>query len=273
LKIIMALAAVYAVWWFLVHGRTGADEWKTLRRYRYAHRGLHRPGVPENSLPAFRAAAEHGFGAELDVHLTKDGHLAVIHDSSLRRVCGAEGNVEDLTAKELGQFRLEGTDEKIPFLEEVLPIFAGRTPLVVEIKPANGNWDSLTAKTVACLDRFQVRYCMESFDPRSLLWLKGHRPGIVRGQLTQNFLKDPSGLSLKNRFLLTGLFYNLRTRPDFIACKFEDRGSLSVRLCCRCWGVQEVLWTIRSRADLKRAEKAGALAIFEGFEPGGQSHE
>ena len=127
----------------------------------------------------------------------------MIHDSSLRRVCGEGGSVENLTAAELGRYRLEGTDEKIPFLDEVLPIFEGRTPLVVEIKPANGNWDVLTAKTVECLDRFQVRYCMESFDPRSLLWLKKHRPEIVRGQLTQNFLKDPAGLGFKNRFLLT----------------------------------------------------------------------
>ena len=269
MKILIVLAAVYAVWWFLVHGRSGAPAWKILRRYRYAHRGLHRPGVPENSLPAFRAAAEHGFGTELDVHLTRDGRLAVIHDSSLRRVCGVEGDVEDLTAEELGRFRLEGTDERIPYLEEVLPIFEGRTPLVVEIKPANGNWDALTAQTVECLERFQVCYCLESFDPRSLLWVKKHRPEIIRGQLTQNFMKEPSGLGIKNRFLLTALFYNLRTRPDFIACKFEDRDSPSVRLCCRCWGVQEVLWTIRSRADLKRAENAGALAIFEGFQPEG----
>lgn len=267
MKLVIVLAAVYVVWWFLVHGRTGSPAWKILRRYRYAHRGLHRPGVPENSLPAFRAAAEHGFGAELDVHLTKDGRLAVIHDSSLRRVCGEGGSVENLTAAELGRYRLEGTDEKIPFLDEVLPIFEGRTPLVVEIKPANGNWDVLTAKTVECLDRFQVRYCMESFDPRSLLWLKKHRPEIVRGQLTQNFLKDPAGLGFKNRFLLTMLCFNLRTRPDFIACKFEDRGTASVRLCCRWWGVQEVLWTIRSRAELKKTEQAGALAIFENFEP------
>ena len=180
---------------------------------------------------------------------------------------GPAGMAAAMTAAELGRLRLEGTEEKIPFLEEVLPIFEGRTPLIVEIKPENGNWDALTASTVECLDRFSVDYCMESFDPRSLLWLKRHRPEILRGQLTQNFLKDPAGLGLKNRFLLTMLFYNLRTRPDFIACKFEDRGTASVRLCCRWWGVQGVYWTIRSRRDLKRTERERALAIFEGFEP------
>ena len=51
-----------------------------LRPYRYAHRGLYdlAKGVPENTLPAFRRAVDHGFGAELDVHLTADGRLVVI---------------------------------------------------------------------------------------------------------------------------------------------------------------------------------------------------
>ena len=59
-------------------GRTGHPKLELLRRYRYAHRGFHdKPQVPENSLAAFRRAIERGFGAELDVHLTKDGKLVV----------------------------------------------------------------------------------------------------------------------------------------------------------------------------------------------------
>lgn len=240
-----------------------------LRQYRYAHRGFHdKPRIPENSLPAFRRAAERGFGAELDVHLTRDGRLAVIHDSSLKRVCGAEGTAEQFTAEQLrSRFRLEGTDEPIPFLEEVLPIFEGRTPLVVEIKPVNGNYDELTEKTVACLDRFQADYCIESFDPRVLLWLRKHRPDIVRGQLAQNFLAAAEGLGLKNRFLLTNLLYNLRTRPDFISYRFEDRSGLSPRLISRLLGGQEFDWTIRSRSDMEQAEREKHLVIFERFDP------
>ena len=60
---------------------------KDLARWDYAHRGLHdkEVGSPENSLAAFKEAVESGYGAELDVHLLKDGNLAVIHDSSLFR--------------------------------------------------------------------------------------------------------------------------------------------------------------------------------------------
>ena len=77
-------------------------EWDYFRKWRYAHRGYHdKPRIPENSLPAFRRAVQCGFGAELDVHLMKDGHLAVIHDASLRRTAGADVEIEDLTAEEL----------------------------------------------------------------------------------------------------------------------------------------------------------------------------
>lgn len=263
------LLAVLVIGYLLfILPRRGHPKWTLLRKYRYAHRGFHdKPHIPENSLAAFRRAAEHGFGAELDVHLTKDGRLAVIHDSALKRTCGAPGNVEDFTAAQLRHFHLEGTGEHIPLLEEVLPLFEGRTPLVVEIKPAGGNWDELTRRTVECLDRFHADYCMESFDPRALLWLKRNRPEIVRGQLAQNFLKNPSGLGPVSRFLLTNLLFNIRTRPDFIAYKFEDRKNLSVRLCCHLLGGQEINWTIRSPKDMQTAEREGHLVIFERFDP------
>lgn len=56
--------------------------------YRIAHRGLHSDGVCENSLEAFRRAIEAGYGIELDVHLTADGKLCVIHDCYLSRMTG-----------------------------------------------------------------------------------------------------------------------------------------------------------------------------------------
>lgn len=267
-KLLEILILLFLLLLFLLGTRHGHKKWKVLRKYRYAHRGLHRkPAVPENSLAAFRRAVEHGCGAELDVHLTADKRLAVIHDSSLLRTCGVPGKVEDFTAGELSRFRLEGTDEKIPFLEEVLPIFEGKTPLIVEIKPANGNWDELTKKTCELLDRFSVEYCIESFDPRVLLWLKKNRPAVVRGQLAQNFLREPSGLSFSHQLLLTNLLYNCRTRPDFIAYKYEDRRQPFLWFCRCFFHTQEVDWTIRSEKDMEAAEKLGNLVIFERFDP------
>lgn len=261
----VALAALAAG--FVVHGRRGAPGWRRLPGTLYAHRGLHGPGVPENSLPAFRAAAAAGYGAELDVHLTADGRLVVFHDGDLTRMCGVEGTVEAFSSDVLRELRLAGTTETIPFLEEVVPLFAGKpSGLIVELKSAGGNHAALAEATLRCLDRFSVPYCLESFDPRCLLWLRRHRPEVLRGQLMQNFLKRPEGLDPWNRLALTGLFYNVCTRPDFVAVRFTDRNLPAVRLS-RALGVQKALWTLRTAAELETAGREGALAIFEDIHP------
>ena len=247
-------------------------EWDYFRKWRYAHRGCHdKPRIPENSLPAFRRAVQCGFGAELDVHLMKDGHLAVIHDASLKRTAGADVLVEDLTAEELKQYRLEGTEHHIPLLEEVLPIFAGKAPLIVELKAERGNAAALAEAACALLDKYHVTYCMESFDPRCLMWLWENRPDVVRGQLSENFDRHGDGENLPGvvRWVLSNLLLNCRTRPDFIAYRFEDRKCLSLRLCRGIYRAQEFSWTIRSKADMAAAEQDGALVIFEQFNPRG----
>ena len=270
LLILIILGELYTL---ALRCRRGHPHWKFLRLWRYAHRGYHdKPAIPENSMAAFRRAVEHRFGAELDVHLMKDGKLAVIHDSSLKRTAGVDVAVEDLTAEELKQYRLEGTDEQIPLLEQVLELFEDQTPLVVELKSERGNYNELAAATVAMLDKYRVRYCIESFDPRCLQWLRKNRPEIVRGQLSEQFMRhgDGENLSRPVRFILSNLLMNFLTVPDFIAYRFSDRSCLSVRWCRRFYKVQEVNWTITDRRDMEEAEKAGNLVIFERFDPRGE---
>ncbi len=273
--ILLALIVLGELYTLALRCRRGHPDWKILRLWRYAHRGFHdKPVIPENSMAAFRRAVENRFGAELDVHLMRDGRLAVIHDSSLLRTAGADVAVEDLTAEELEQYRLEGTGERIPLLEEVLELFQDRTPLVVELKSERGNYNELAAATVAVLDKYRVRYCIESFVPRCLVWLRKNRPEIVRGQLSEQFLRhkeDGTDLSRAVRFILGNLLMNFRAVPDFIAYRFSDRDCLSLRWCRKFYKVQEVNWTIRSREEMIAAEKAGNLVIFEQFDPRGEA--
>ena len=247
-------------------------DWKKLRGWRYAHRGFHdKPRIPENSLPAFKRAVQCGFGAELDVHLMKDGHLAVIHDACLLRTAGADVEIEDLTAEDLAGYTLEGTEHHIPLLEEVLPIFAGKAPLIIELKAERGNADALTAAACKLLDKYKGRYLVESFDPRCLMWLWHNRPQVLRGQLSENFLRHGDGANLPGvvRWVLGNLLMNSWTRPDFIAYRFEDRSSLSLKLCRGVYRVQEASWTIHDKASMDAAEAAGCRVIFERFDPRG----
>ena len=273
LLILLAALVLSVLYTLALRCRRNHPAWEYLRKFRYAHRGYHdKPTIPENSIAAFCRAVSCGFGAELDVHLLRDGRLAVIHDSSLKRTAGVDVAVEDLTAEELEKYRLEGTQEHIPLLEEVLALFEDKTPLVVELKSERGNYNALAAATVAVLDQYRVRCCVESFDPRCLRWLRKNRPEIVRGQLSQQFLRhgDTGGQSAFTLFALANLLMNFLTVPDFIAYRFEDRRSLSLRWCRRIYGVQEFSWTITDRQQMSVIEEDSSVPIFEQFDPRGE---
>lgn len=268
--VLLVLIILAELFLLMLRCRREHPGWKLLRQYRYAHRGYHdKPHIPENSMAAFHRAIENGFGAELDVHLLKDGHLAVIHDASLKRTAGADVLVEDLTSEELKAYRLEGTDERIPLLDEVLALFEGKTPLVVELKPERRNHAELAAATCALLDRYRVDYCIESFDPRCLIWLRKNRPEIIRGQLSSQFLRhgETAGHGKLTMWLLGNLMTNIAVQPDFIAYRFQDRKNPALAWCRKFYKVQEIDWTIRTKEEMQAAEQKGNLVIFECFDP------
>ena len=255
----------------LIKPRRNHPGWDALSGVRYAHRGLHdkRLGVPENSLAAFRRAVEYGFGAELDVHLMADGELAVIHDSSLMRVCGKPVYIEDLTANHLPDCTLLGTEETVPLFQDVLDLFEGKTPMIIELKVERGNADALTDAVMTKLKGWNGTYCIESFHPGVLLRLKRKYPEVIRGQLSENFLKDSeiASLSLPARIVLTNLLTTAVTEPDFIAYKWQDRGNPTLRLMKKVYAVHEMSWTVRDRETMTLLDKDGAISIFEGFIP------
>lgn len=248
--------------------RSGHPGLKDLRGWAYAHRGLFGNGVPENSMEAFRLAKEAGYGVELDVHLLADGNLAVIHDSKLLRTTGAEGIVEDLTAQQLCQYKLEGTQQTIPQFCEVLELFQGAAPLIIELKAVSANHARLCEAVCDMLENYKGAYCLESFDPRCVAWLRKHRPHLIRGQLTENyFANDKSVLPWPLMFVMRHQMVNFLVRPDFVAYRFADRKTVSNLLVRKLWGAQGVTWTLKNKEDFETAINDGWLPIFEGFRP------
>ena len=155
---------------------------------------------------------------------------------------------------------------KVPLLDEVLELFEGKAPLIIELKTYGGNHRALAEAVCKRLDTYEGDFCIESFDPRAIAEVRRLRPWICRGQLAQDFIKRSEDLPAYQRVLLTTLRMNFLSRPDFIAYRFEDRHHIFLRLCVRS-GVQEVNWTIDSKEDMLAAEADGALVIFERFDP------
>lgn len=228
----------------------------------FAHRGLHSEdkSVPENSLEAFRLAGRAGYGAELDVRLTKDGQVVVFHDDTLDRMCGVSARVDEKSYDELKLLSLAGTNQRIPLLTEVLETYGGRGPLIVEIKNGPRNRE-LCEKTYAILSDYPGEVCVESFNPRILRWFRFHAKDIVRGQLATTMSDYDGAVSRPTAFMLSHCLLNFISRPQFIAYRVGYR-PLSVRLS-EAMGAMRFGWT----AHNERAERGRDGVIFEFCRP------
>lgn len=228
----------------------------------FAHRGLHSEdrSVPENSLEAFRLAGRAGYGAELDVQLTKDGQVVVFHDETLDRICGVHARVDEKSYDELKLLSLCGTNQRIPLLTEVLEVFAGRGPLIVELKNGRRNRE-LCEKTYAILSNYSGEVCVESFNPFILRWFRRHGRDLLRGQLATQRWNYGEDLSCRQAFLLSHCLMNFVSRPQFIAYHLGPR-PLTVRLS-EAMGALRIGWTARN----ERAERRRDGVIFEFYRP------
>ncbi len=230
-----------------------------------AHRGLHSCGdgvVPENSLPAFRAACEEDYGIELDVQLSADGEVVVFHDDDLKRVCGVDAPVVSLPLEELRKLSLLGSAETIPLFSEVLETVAGRVPLIVELKNGKRNKE-LCEKTLKLLRSYDGDYCVESFSPTIVRWFRENAPEIVRGQLACH-AHDYGADSDIGPFFLSHCLLNVLSRPHFIAYDLKKK-PLTVQFA-ELLGAKKVCWTSKHPGD----EVGQDTVIFEGYRPKGR---
>ena len=265
MSVVLFLFVSFCIYLFLIKTEKRAGMEKFLSR-RYAHRGLHNSERAENSLSAFKAATEAGYGIELDVRLSKDGELVVFHDDTLERVTDREGRVDAYTAEELSEIKLCNTGDGIPTFREVLKLVDGRVPLLVEIKEDAGNY-GVTEKTCEILREYSGDYMIESFNPLALGRVRKLLPGACRGILSQSFLKEEKYRSI-TYFLLEILALNVVCRPHFVAFNIEHSKNAALRLVRRIFGAHTLAWTVRSEAQEAVAEKEGFVTtIFEGHEP------
>lgn len=227
----------------------------------YAHRGLHSvdKSIPENSLPAFAAAASIGYGVELDVHITRDGELVVFHDDNTKRLCGVDGVIEEMSLADLHRLKLLETEYGIPLLSEVLEVM-GPHPIIIELKHGAHNRE-LCKKTYNMMKKFGGTYCVESFDPRIVTWFRHHAPEVLRGQLASDPVEMAKDTKKLNAVMIGNLLTNFVSRPNFIAYGL-GRKSLLAKLSEKM-GAMKVAWVSKDSTT----EKSNDAVIFEFYRP------
>jgi glycerophosphoryl diester phosphodiesterase len=152
---------------------------------------------PENTLASFASALEAGADiVELDVQLTRDGHVVVIHDASVDRTTNGTGRLAELTLLELRKlsagypalFGAAYAGERVPTLPEVLAFLKGRARALIEIKRESVGEDASSGVEALCIEAVRRAgmggdVALISFDTRALVRCREQAPELRRGHL------------------------------------------------------------------------------------------
>lgn len=195
----------------------------------------------------------------------------VFHDTDLDRLTRAKGMVAARTRAELTRLRLRGTSERIPTLQEVLALVAGRVPLLIEVKdqshilgPIDGRLEADTAKALA---NYPGPVAVMSFNPHSMAAMAQLAPDLPRGLVTCAFAsEDWPGVPEERLAELATLDAVAEVGACFIS---HDRRALDMPQVARlkAAGLPVLCWTIRSPAQEAEARKIAQNITFEGYTP------
>ena len=223
-----------------------------------AHRGAS-AYAPENTMEAFRMARDmRADGIELDVHLTRDGKLAVIHDADISRTSDGEGAVCDMSLSELRQYsyaagfaeQYSGTKVNLPTLEEVYDLVRGTGMLVnVELKGGGEKMIRLAAECEkACGMEGLVIY--SSFRHEWLDLMRAFCPEAYTAPLYVTGIDAPWEYARTHRAsALHPRYETVYEYPDYIGRCHEN-------------GIQVNVWTVDSPEEMKRLDALGVDSLI-----------
>ncbi len=240
-----------------------------------AHRALHDLAArrPENAPSAIQAAIDAGYGIEIDVQPSKDGHAMVFHDYQLDRLTGEKGAIAQRDAADLQAIPLTGgrPGDTIPTLQQVLDQVAGQVPLLVEIKDQDGalgpNTGALEAECARLLAAYDGPVAVMSFNPHAIAAFAKHAPDIPRGLVTGRFRKDGWLLVPDQRLdELRDIPDYTRVGASFISHRADDLTAPRVA-ALKADGAAILCWTTRSAEEGAKALIIADNVTFEGYLP------
>ena len=171
-----------------------------------AHRGVSRR-APENTLAAFKKALDLGLGGiELDIQMSKDGHVIVLHDEKVDRTTDGKGFIKDMTLEDIKKldagswFGDEFIGEKVLLLEEVLEFIGDRGFIInIELKSGIIQYAGLEDRVLDIVKHYNFldRTIFSSFNHYSLVNIKEKCSNAKIGLLYYAGLVDPWEFGMK----------------------------------------------------------------------------
>ncbi len=219
---------------------------------KIGHRGA-RGHSAENTLNSFQKAIDMNVdGIELDIHLSADGELMVIHDETIDRTTNGKGLVNSFTKAELQNFNIE-SDKKIPTLTEVFNLVNRKCFINIELKSFE------TAEKVALLIETYIQdknweyndFIVSSFDWNALQDLNIRNPKIPIGVLTE--------IDLEEALAFAKFIQAKSINPDFQLLNLENTKKLQEN------GFEVFPWTVNEIEDIKRIKSFNVNGIITDF--------
>jgi glycerophosphoryl diester phosphodiesterase len=223
----------------------------------WAHRGAS-AFAPENTLPAFQKAADLGAdGVELDIQMTKDGQIVVIHDERIDRTSDGSGWVKDFTLAELRRYNYQKTCPEyghadIPLMEEVFELLKSTgLSINIELKTGVFFYPRLEAKILQLTARMGMedRVLYSSFNHASMVKIKELNPAAKTAFLYADGTIDMPEYGRKYGVdALHPALYNIQY-PDFMEK-------------CGQYGLDVNVWTVDEPKYMKLCREAGVHAVI-----------
>lgn len=223
-----------------------------------AHRGYHDMNrtVYENTLTAFQRAIDAGFSIECDLQYAADGVPVVFHDGDLKRLCPVDGDVRRKLSSELRQMTIGGTKDRIPTLEDMLKLVAGKVPLVIELKGREGDDDGFTGAVLDTLSTYEGPVALMSFNNWLLAELKEMEAPFPLGLTAEGTSEEK--FAVHKAAMDRGL--------DFISYSVDHLPNPFIA-DLKAKGTPIITWTVRNAAGVEATRRYADQMTFEGFDP------
>lgn len=228
---------------------------------KIAHKGLHDNGktIPENTLAAIKVAVEKGYPIEIDVHLTKDNKIVVIHDDNLSAMVGINKKVKELTYSEISKYNIKNSNEKIPLLDDVLELVNEKVMMFIELKTYY-RVGPIEKELVKLLDKYGGKFAVQSFNPFSVRWFRKNRPEYIRGLLSCGFDLDKHNFI--KRVILRKLWLLKVARPHFLSYEISDLTDQKAKKI-KSQNIKLLGWTVENEEMYEKAQRLCDGIIFE----------
>ena len=250
--IVLTVCLLAASYVFLVMPRAtdGAD--MDLQSSDYADGGIHDKARKRGSIEAIREARDLGFGAALDVGISRDGTIFVLPSPNA-----------DITASD--KAAISGGAHRLPTLDEVLTLIDGQVPLMLRVEAEDEDERAKLCDQLCLeLDAYHSAFSIRSSDVKVLTYFKKFRPRYARGVIISK--NDKRGNSVF-RALRRHMFTNVLTRPDFISADGRLMREPAFLLATKVFRRRGFAFTVKNQRQYELCKRRGVYAIFENVIP------